>query len=72
MILYKVIAPGSANASRFILALNKTKAINKYLEQCMNVQWVTNVQCNEICYRDDIIPTVEPAMEFNNQLELEL
>jgi len=58
MKLYKVISSNFYKPNKFIIALNKAIAINKYYE-LVNVYEDSNVTATYFCDRDELIPTTE-------------
>lgn len=66
MNLYRVYQVGRMTKQtfcpEFIIALDSNKAIEKYIEI---KEGVSNIGCDRICKREEMIPTVEPLKEFN-------
>ena len=70
MILYQVEIQAKEGKyimkTQYILAENPNKAMDKMLElHEMHPNWRLVIKA--ICERDEIIPTVDPKIEFNNQ-----
>ena len=64
MKLYKLTSSNFYEKTRYIVALNKAKAITKYYE-VEEIYEDSTVRVEYICDRDDMVPTIEPIKEFN-------
>lgn len=54
----------SHNVTEFITATTSANALNKFTSLYKHV---TEVKVNVLCLRDDIIPTVDPKIEFQSK-----
>jgi hypothetical protein len=69
MMLYKITGSifkdGATKTIKFILAVSEKKAIEKYLT--LNNVDSRYIVAEVVCRRDEIIPTIEPQIEFAKQ-----
>jgi len=68
MRLYKVVGffdkmTSDRKHRMFITAVSKRRAIEKFVSFKLNKDYCNEIECDFICNRDDIIPTVEPRKE---------
>ncbi len=67
MNLYKVTGRSAWNAyeRRYIIASNQRTAIAKFTTTVTDY-FTASIECDFMCKRDNIIPTVEPRKEFEH------
>ena len=63
MNLYKITGVDYYIKIEFIISENGAKAIGKFIE--IHEDYTEKIECEFICEREDIIPTIEPIKEFN-------
>lgn len=63
MKLYKLTSSNFYEKTRYIVALDKAKAITKYYE-IEEIYEESTVKAEYICDREEIIPTIEPIKEL--------
>lgn len=63
MKLYKVTSNNDYEKTKYIIALDKAKAITKYYS-LKNIYESSTVKAEYLCDRSEIIPTLDPVKEF--------
>ncbi len=68
MKLYKVKSRGHEYSARYIVGSSKADVLKKYADvNEATPRYFHNLSVEELCKRDEIIPCVDPVIEFKNK-----